>query len=166
MRSVATIIKMWNNIEKWFIGWGRWKMGKVVDITCRRNEFLSFSRNLSILRDLSRCSSSSGVNRSLRKCVKTSEQQFFLRLDILIAAYHCSRLISQLEFITRRLTMQSHHLLSLFWLLKCLESLIFRNCDRIQVLIELLNSSTEGTRISERKPELGWEIKYFCFQWT
>lgn len=48
--------------------------------TCLLNEFLSFSRNLSILRDLSRCSNSSGVNRSLMKCVNTFsiEQQLFL----------------------------------------------------------------------------------------
>jgi hypothetical protein len=46
---------------------GKFSSSSFVVPTCLRNEFLSFSRNLSILRDLSRCSSSSGVNLSLNK---------------------------------------------------------------------------------------------------
>lgn len=90
VRSVATIIKMWNNTQKVNHRDGEdeeEENGKVR--TCRRNEFLSFSKNLSILRDLSRCSSSSGVNRSLNKCVNTSEQQFlrFLPRDIFLFSF-------------------------------------------------------------------------------
>lgn len=72
---------------------------EILIFTCRRNEFLSFSRNLSIFLDLSRCSSSSGVNRSLSMCVTKSPQQFlraFLRRDIF---FESARFLSFLRLI-------------------------------------------------------------------
>lgn len=47
----------------------------LIERTCRRNACLSFSRNLSISRDLYRCSSSSGLTRSRSRYPNRSPQQ-------------------------------------------------------------------------------------------